>query len=69
MKVMLPVAFEVESLEAPDELTSLEAQSAAEQAVWDYLAFVKVGGYSTDSKEVEVHVDGHGPCKVRLAEE
>lgn len=69
MKATIPVTFEVESLEAPDELTSLEAQSAVEQAVWDYLSFVKISGYTSDSDEVEVHVDGHGPCKVRLAKE
>jgi hypothetical protein len=66
MKTTVPITFEVESLEAPEELTDREAYAAAEQAAFDFLSFVKVSGYSPDSESVEVHVDGHGKCRVRL---
>ncbi len=66
MKVKVEIEFEVESLEAPDELTEREAECAAEGAAYDYLSFVEISGYSSDSESVEVHVDGHGNCRVRL---
>lgn len=66
MIARIPIRFEVESLEAPGELTAREAVSAAEQAAFDYLSFVKISGYSTDTQAVEIHLDGHGPCKVTL---
>lgn len=71
MRVSIPVVFEVESLEDDDEtgeLTTKIAESAADLAAFNFLSFVKVSGITTDSDDVEVHVDGFGKCKVRLAE-
>ncbi|RPJ59094.1 MAG: hypothetical protein EHM12_07220 [Dehalococcoidia bacterium] len=69
MLVSIPVAFEVESLENDDEneLTKKIAASAADLAAFNYLSFTKVSGVTTDSETVEVHVDGFGKCKVRIA--
>jgi len=71
MRVAIPISFEVESLEDADEsgeLTQKIAESAADLAAFNYLSFVKVSGFTTDSDAVEVHVDGFGKCKVCLAE-
>ena len=70
-RVSGPVVFDVESLEDEDEgeLTMRIAESAADLAVFNFLSFVKVSGVTTDSETVEVHVDGFGKCKVRLAGE
>lgn len=69
MLVSIPVAFEVESLENDDEneLTQKIAASAADLAAFNFLSFTKVSGITPDSDEVEVHVDGFGKCKVRIA--
>lgn len=64
MIVRIPVEFEVNSEE--EGLDKQTAESAAEQAAFDYLSLVEISGYSTDTDEVEVHVDGHGKCQVRL---
>ena len=68
MKVTIPVEFFVVPSNCEDELTIREAELAAEQACFDYLSFVKISGYSTDSDEVEVHVMGFGNCIVTLSE-
>lgn len=66
MKVSVPIDFEVESDEG--EVDREIAEVAAFQASYDYLSFTKISGYSTDSEEVEVHIDGFGKCRVRLVE-
>lgn len=65
MRVKIPVEFEVETDEADFE--ERHAKDAAAQAAFDYLSFCTVSGVNTDTDEVEVHVDGFGKCKVRLA--
>ena len=64
MIVRIPVEFEVNSEE--EGLDKQTAESAAEQAAFDFLSFCTVSGVNTDTDEVEVHVDGHGKCQVRL---
>ena len=66
MQVSIPVEFLVT---ADDELDEDVARQAAEQAAFDYLAFVKVSGHSSDTETVRVHVDGFGKCDVTLAED
>lgn len=68
MRVSIPIFFDVEAPNAEDEeLTEQIAKEAAEAAAFDYLAFVEISGYSSDSAEVTTHVDGFGKCTVRLA--
>lgn len=67
MRVTLKINFDVEGLEE-EELTKNTAIAAAEQAVYDYLSFVKIAGYSSDTEYVEVFVDGFGKCNVSLVE-
>lgn len=67
MKVKLLVEFEVEGLEDA-ELLDHQAKSAASQAAYDYLAFVKVSGYTSDAESVVVDADGYGACRVRIGE-
>lgn len=55
--------------EAHGELTEARAKSAASEAAYQYLAFVKVAGYTSAADEVEVHVDGFGACTVKLGED
>lgn len=72
MKVKILVEFEVEGLadEAENgELTEGIAKSAASCAVWGYLSFVEISGYSSDTETVNVHVDGYGDCRVRIGED
>ena len=72
MKVKILVEFEVESLEDEEEcgpLTEQVAKGAASQAAFDFLSFCTVSGVNTDTDEVEVHVDGHGKCTVKLGED
>jgi len=68
MKVKILCEFEVTSDEE-DELTEDVAKSAAEQAAFDFLAFVTVSGRNTDVDSVKVHVDGFGKCDVSIGEE
>lgn len=68
MRVKIEIEFEIETDVDDDELTEDVAKTAAELAAFDYLAFVKISGQSTDSERVEVHVDGFGECFVRLVE-
>ena len=65
MRVSIPVDFIVTTQEGT-ELDESTAQTAAEQAVYDFLAFVEIGGYTSDSESVTVHVDGFGQCKVEI---
>ena len=67
MKVKIGIEFEVEGLE--EELDEEQAKCAASVAAWDYLAFVEISSYSTDTEWVEVHLDGYGKCRVRVGEE
>ena len=67
MRVTIPIEFDVDPACAEDELTENDAKSAADMAAYDYLSFVKISGYSSDSESVEVHVDGFGMCVVSLA--
>jgi len=69
MKVKLLVEFDVTSEVDGDELSEAHAKSAASQAVYDYLALVKVSGYTSEADEVTVHVDGYGACEVKLGED
>ena len=78
MKVKIAIEFDVEPLEPGedesaegvaewmDEFDESVARSAASVAAYDYLSLVKVFGVTTDSAQVEVHVDGFGPCRVQL---
>ena len=68
MKVCIMVEFEVEPMDCDDgdEFGKQYAEAAAEQAVFDYLAFTKNGRDVVDS--VQVHADGWGKCLVRLVE-
>lgn len=69
MKVTIPISFDVETDEENSpNLTEDTARLAAAEAAHHYLSFVKVSGYSTDSEEVEVEVDGFGECTVRLGD-
>jgi hypothetical protein len=67
MIVMIPVPFNVKSIDPDDVLTEDEAKDAARLAVWNYLTFTETG---MDTKDVvDVYVDGFGECRVRLQEE
>jgi len=68
MKVSIPVEFIV-TTEEDGELFEDVAEVAAEQAAFDFLAFVKVSGYGSSVESVNVHVDGFGKCKVAIAED
>ena len=63
MRAYVQIAFEVE---ADDDLEPADAQAAAAQAAFDYLAFVTVSGVNTDTEWVEVHVDGFGKARVKV---
>ncbi len=63
MKAIIPIVFEV-----PDAEDQEDARAAAEQAAIDFLAFVKVSGYSSEAKSVTVHVDGVGELDVELGD-
>ena len=65
MIVTIPVEFNVESLE-DEEITVEQAKDAAVTAAYDYLTFCEIGGYSTDTESVEIHVEGFGKCSVSL---
>ena len=72
MKVKILIEFEVSTdldEEEHGELTQNHATSAASLAAFDYLSFVAMSGYSTDPESVEVHVDGFGPCTVKIGED
>ena len=71
MKVRILIEFDVESMSSEDDnpLTEDHAKSAASQAAYDYLALVKVSGYTSEAESVEVHADGFGRCRVKLGEE
>lgn len=69
MKVKILVEFEVTTDVEDGELTEDVAKSAASQAAYDFLSFVKVSGRTTDVESVEVHVDGFGECKVSIGED
>lgn len=69
MKVKIWIEFEVEAVDDDEELTEDIAKSAASVAAYDFLSFVKVSGMSTDSEQVDVHVDGFGECKVSIGED
>ena len=72
MKVKILVEFDVTSNEDPDEcgeLTEAVAKGAASQAAWDYLAFVKIAGYSSSAEKASVNVDGFGKCSVAIGED
>jgi hypothetical protein len=72
MKVKIGIEFEVSTDLDEDEygeLTENRAKSAASQAAYDYLSFVKISGFSSDAESVEVDVDGFGECKVQLGED
>ena len=60
MKVKIGIEFYVDTDD--DDV----ARSAASQAAYHFLALVMVSGHSTDSKEVEVDVDGVGSVTVSL---
>ena len=62
MRVSVNVEFEVSSDEKLDRTT---AETAAESAIYHYLALTKNG--SLVCEEVSLHVDGHGWCRVKLA--
>lgn len=64
MKVKILIEFDV-----PDTDDEDVAKSAASMAAYDYLSFCTISGVNTDTDEVEVHVDGHGDCKVRLGDD
>lgn len=64
MRVIIPVEFEVESEE--EGLNDNYATGAASLAVENYLSFCEISGYSTDTNEVSVYVDGFGECTVKL---
>lgn len=68
VKLLVLVEFDVAGAEG-DELTEDQAKEAASQAIFDYLTFRTISGANTDTKEVEVHVDGYGTCLVRLGED
>ena len=79
MRVAILIEFDVESAEPSDDaddekdengnlaLDENAARNAAEQATIDFLTFCTVSGVNTDTDEVEVHAEGFGTCKVRLA--
>jgi hypothetical protein len=66
MQVKIEVQFEVETDE-DDELTEQQAKDAASLAAFHHLTLIEVSGVTTDTEEVEVHVDGFGKCRVRLS--
>jgi len=72
MKVKLLIEFEVTTDLDEDEhgeLTENRAKSAASEAAYQYLAFVKIAGHTSAADDVEVHVDGFGDCTVKLGED
>ncbi len=69
MRITVPVRFDVESLEAQEELTEREAAVAAGDAAFEHLNFVRMYGPSNGEETVDVHVDGHGRCRVTIIHE
>lgn len=66
--VSIEIEFEVEPIDIEeDEFDDSVAERAADYAAFHYLSLVKISGYNTDSKSVEVDVGGFGKCKVSLA--
>lgn len=65
MRVVVPIAFEVEGLE-DHEMSTAEAHGAAELAAYDYLAFVLETTQGRAQEDVEVHGEGYGKCRVAL---
>lgn len=72
MKVKIPIEFEVEpvDVEEGDEMSEGNARDAADLAAWHHICFAEHTGTSHMREEevVEVHVDGFGKCRVRLAQ-
>ena len=65
MKVTIPISFEVMSLIEDDDLTDSQAEDAATQAAYHYLAFEEVKGFGS-TEVVKVHLDGFGKCSVKV---
>lgn len=65
MRVSIQVEFDVTAEDS--EVTKGIAEAAAEQAVWDYLAFTTVTNANVGRGSVRVHVDGFGECLVVIA--
>ena len=69
MRVKILVEFDVEPEEDPEAFDEAVAKGAASLAAYDYLALVKVSGYTSDAESVTVHVDGFGECRVKIGED
>lgn len=65
MKTKILIEFDVEA-DDQDGFDENVAKAAASVAAYEFLTFCLVSGVNTDTDEVEVHVDGFGPCRVRL---
>ena len=67
MKVKILIEFEVRGTEDDDGIEDeIIAESAAKLAAFDHLCFSNTG--ESVVEEVEVHVDGHGTCRLKLCE-
>lgn len=71
MKVKILIEFEVFNLEEGDvnDVTEAVAKSAASMAAYDHLCFTENLGRSAGVETVQVHVDGHGECEVKIGED